>query len=296
MASKAVSIFYALSPVTLPLLPVLTNQHPANALFFGALTVIVYKSSYKHAVAAAALLALGNAFRPMGLIPLMSVLIAFLIKKKVKSAVIISAVYVLLSLLISELVIIGGINKNGLSNQFPEWKFVVGLNISTNGVYSGTDAADLFSYTDTAARSAASKTIIKERLLMWRQFPKLFSQKLRILFTADEYICWSYKKLSDLKPYVFIGDLARGAITITLTVFFLSLIYSAAYTIKNKVREHINIFIIILLFIFVFYTGIHLIIEVQGRYRDFIIPVMLILSSSLLCSRSRFILNYRICG
>jgi hypothetical protein len=35
---------------------------------------------------AAALLALGNAFRPMGLIPLMSVLIAFLIKKKVKSA------------------------------------------------------------------------------------------------------------------------------------------------------------------------------------------------------------------
>lgn len=62
---------------------------------------------------------------------------------------------------ISALVKVSGVNRNGLSNLLPEWKFIVGLNQSADGQYNLEDVSRVF---HAQNQTRAAQALERERL------------------------------------------------------------------------------------------------------------------------------------
>lgn len=185
-AAQAAALLYLVTLFPTLMLCSLTNQHVSA--FFLLLGIYILTSggdhafSVRRALLAGICLAFGNIMRPEGIVILAGLLgtAAFLLltrrslrdnKNMLLGIFITVIVYVLCNAAASWAIAASGINQYGLTNNWPEWKFILGFNHETGGMYSYADMDRFgkYHYTGTSADVLAQaleteKQVIHDRI------------------------------------------------------------------------------------------------------------------------------------
>lgn len=277
-ASRFIGILYCFFPFPLLMNTVLTNQHVPALLNLLAFYLVIGKKFNKmndvlKYILVGALLAIANVLRPEGIVFITSFSIYFLllIRKHnflniIKKVALLLFTYFLIFNGCSYALKVTGYSNIGLENKNPLWKFVVGLNHDTAGVYSEKDA----SIYSGIGNDSEKKEVIKQRTIgSLTKMPNLFLKKAEILWTHSD-LSWSLyyldgKKIEkfgfSLDASIFVNILKKinqYYIYLTLILMLIGII-----PLKNeKISCEKNLFIIVLLVFF----GVYLLIEIMPRY------------------------------
>lgn len=306
--ARAAAVIYMIFPYVLGLSSVYTNQHLATFLFYlGVYVVFRYSGSGAIApLTAGLLLALGNSVRPEGILFVVSVAGYTILKQnkargkapqneargkapgvhgvKLSGLLIIVASYFLFNSIASQIFIASGLNPNGLKNDFPLYKFAVGLNLDTNGCYSNEDVKVLFGASQESERDAEARRLIRERLsLPPASLVRLFKNKASVIWTAK----WRYPAFTNINDdntfdlyflKVPVGRLNTMFTFIDYLIYlllFLITFLSSLSTAAGKSDAAAPFFAVLFAATF----AVYLIIEVQYRYAYVAMPALFILSA-----------------
>ncbi len=274
---------------------VLTNQHIAILLFYFAFYILISYEDKKYMwIVAGVVAALGNLMRPIGIVVLTAVIVYSLFftcsRKLFDRHVLIKIsiflfTYIVVGFLISRIFIFSGITEEPLGNRNPLWKFITGLNYETKGRYSDADLEYLSGYKSSDERIEREKQLIIERITSFEKLPELFKDKYKIMWVNMDYtVNWSIHNtepsqkhffgFSKEKFYAIVLGIDKSVYTVGLLLTFIGSIYILFF---NK-SPHNGIYLYML--VILIYIFIHLFIEIQPRYRLFILPGIYIMSSS----------------
>jgi hypothetical protein len=155
-----------------------------------------------------------------------------------------------------------------LSNQDPYWKFAVGLNYESNGGWNLADDRYVSKFKMGQERNQAEISMIKERLKDKQKVVQLFYNKFVTFWGGDDAsIYWSMGEMNRPNLYELLLKLER----LMYSAFCLFLI-----CIISLVRRKSDITALLLILIGG-YAAIHIIVEIQTRYRFDILPAVFIL-------------------
>jgi hypothetical protein len=297
--ARVVSLLYLLYPAPYFLASVLTNQHSAACMFL--LAVYILLSQRLNWAAKGALsgvvIALGNVVRPIGIIMLAALIILGIMGKIIfrkwlvmGSAIVVLVSYLLVSYGCSALVKHTGVNSEGLENNFPLWKFVVGLNYEAKGQFSFDDENNIYNIQDSNERNNAAKQVIKQRLAVGlRKLAVLINEKQKIMWAGSDTLSWGFYKEIDgqLVPSNEIKKLEPIILEFEkiyyIFIFILMLLGLGRLLLDNEINQGILLLSLILLC----YFGIHFFIEIQVRYRYFAVIIVFVMAAKgselLLC-------------
>lgn len=301
-SSKISSIIYAIMPFTITYVTILTNQYLSSLLIYLAIYLIIAKKIKINLilkyVIVGILLAIANLIRPESIIPLFSIILFMILtmnKKNIKSNIlnIITTIgtYFCMSLLISSIFISSGIAPDGLKNNDPYWKFVLGFNHDTGGRYSDADVGNI-------GDKEKEIEVIKERVFTSPiKLAKLFINKIRT-FWLNTTLSWSLIHLYEKSILIFgysinissiipIFENINSYIMFGLYIFLILGVYKYV----NKKDYNKNILLIITQVFVTF--GVYLLIEVQPRYAYHIQISVAVLASLGISELIKFIENKR---
>jgi 4-amino-4-deoxy-L-arabinose transferase-like glycosyltransferase len=301
VSGRIAGFLYAIFIPSIVMSSVLTNQHLATFLFYlGFYFIINHRYSKKFMwMYMGIFLSLGDVVRPLGNLILLAVGLFFFIdqfigkEKEIKkntlktfSGIIIS--FFLVHLIISQLFISMEITKYPLSNRDPLWKFVIGLNQKTTGGYSIEDSNFLNTFKNANDRKNAEIQLIKARTANKQKLMILFRDKLKTMWaTNDLSIFWSMgyldqkqliNKLYKLERLIYISMMFFGVTAFVMNYF------------NNKLPTNLSLFLLLI----IGYVAVHLLIEIQTRYRYFIIPSFFIIESYGVYSFYTFFFGHRL--
>ena len=290
--AMAVGVLYALYPAPLFLAGVLTNQHLSVFLLYGALYLLLGKElTPLRALGAGAIIALGNAIRPIGVIMMLAAVLWLLILaackmdwKHVLHSMAVALSYFAIGAALSGLIVANGINPEGLSNNQPMWKFVVGLNQDSSGSWNRADYETYLSLPTDQAHEAMTEAV-KERLGVGpAALADLALRKSAVMWAGNEDLYWGFGHLEQEAPaltfsvtlswnsmQLLLGSIDKG---IYLLVFGLALVGLIVRLCKSE-RCGRSLPLVLLL---CGYYAVHLIVEVQSRYRYFLMPCVFLLA------------------
>jgi len=296
-AAMTAGVLYAIYPAPLFLAGVLTNQHLSVFLLYAGLYVLMSGRglSWPRTVGAGVLIALGNAMRPIGIIPLLACVIWLVLRamtgrswKTLLHGAAAAASYFLCGILLSALIVGSGINPNGLANNQPMWKFVVGLNQDTDGQWNRTDyeAFILPSATDPEGADEAMRQELERRLSVGPgKLAGLALRKSAAMWAGYEDLYWGFGHLDpegEAVPGVSWNSLQlllayseKGIYLLAIALAFAGVLY------RLTRRERCGAGLVPVLLLCGYYT-VHLIVEVQVRYRYFMMPCVFILAAMAL--------------
>lgn len=257
---------------------VLTNQTLSILLILMGIHALMNKKYIQSGL----FLALGQAFRPIGIIFLMGgVLMIFMkwlkkeeifAKEKIKK-VLISTVKLLLPYYAVLLMISGGLmlfnfTDHGLfHNPAPSYKFLVGLNKDTQGSYSKDDS-DLLIHSDEFERLA--KQQIDERTISINEVAQLFEIKFKKMWgSPDASFFWAkiYKSTPNyLTQFLWILILFSAG----------SLLFFRNKTDLKEASTDRKFYINIVLLGFIL---VYFLIEIQTRYRYELYPLFILVAA-----------------
>jgi len=225
------------------------------------------------------LCALGNVIRPVGVIVVCAVFIFELLnaikhlsRKDYSKAVTAAKKFALFALVYfgvlfccSAAVKASGVNQNGLADNFPEWKLVLGLNAESVGTYNDADVSALMGITDRAARDARARALIKQRLSPGAgKLAQLFYEKSAAMWCGYDDMEWEFGGLDLPRAQNRTAKLSLGF----YAAIFLLLIFGCVIIIRDK---RFSGAALILALAALLYFGAHLFIEIQVRYREFLV-------------------------
>ena len=260
-SAKISSVLYSIFLFPLLLNTVLTNQFLPVLLILIALYILLninFKKKFiVSSVVVGILLGLSNIFRSETIVIIFSILLYFGFlfitkvdwKKLIISFLIIFMGYYVVFNGTSLLLKATGVSPSGLDILNSSWKFVVGFNYESNGMYTDEDAS-LYSRDSEAADKEAIK-----RITQFEKIPLHFLKKTKILwFNSD--LSWSismnevyYKTLNIINQ-------------LWIILFNILAVCSTFRFIKLKFyKEHVLMCLILLV-----YFGVYLLIEVMPRY------------------------------
>ena len=291
-AAMTVGVFYAIYPAPLFLAGVLTNQHLSVFLLYSALYLLLGKEpSPLRALGAGALIALGNAMRPIGVILMLAALLWLLIRalhqadlRCILHGLCVAASYFAVGAALSGLIMVTGINPAGLGNNQPMWKFVVGLNQDSNGCWNRADYDAFLSLPTQEGHEAMTKAV-KERLSVGpMKLAGLAWRKSAVMWAGNEDLYWGFGHLDQEAPAIapsipltwnslqlLFGGLDKG---IYLLAFGLAL---CGLLLRLRKPEGCGRSLPLVLLLCGYYA-VHLIVEVQSRYRYFLMPCVFLLA------------------
>ncbi|AEY65357.1 membrane protein [Clostridium sp. BNL1100] len=298
--TRFISVIYLFYPATFFLCSVLTNQHVSNFFILLGIYLYVFRktNTLGNTVLAAVMIAIGNAFRPQGIVVVAAFVIWAMIellnkntdkKIKIKTAAGILGfvtVYMLLGKGMSMATQISGVNQNGMDNNFPLYKIVVGLNPDTTGCYSNEDAIKLISIKDSTARNQESLKIIKERLSDREKIKDLMIQKHKKMWVKmDDSIDWGFKYINQSSISLLGKHIVYENFKIRILklekIFYCFIFFMAAIGVFAEIKKsHYAKGFIPILLITLANFGVYTIIEIQFRYRDFQMIFIFILAAS----------------
>ena len=273
--AKISSIFYSVFLFPLLLNTVLTNQFLPLLLILIAIYLFISIDKGKYllkAIIIGLLLGISNILRSEGIVIITALLLYsfYLIIKKVNikktiiTFILIVCSYMAIFNITSYALIKTDISPNGLKNMNPTWKFVLGFNYETNGMYSSSDA-EVY-----ATDQEKAKEVVKERISEWEKIPVLFLKKIKILwFNSD--LSWSLGYLEN-KTLVSVLTVINQIFIIILDL----LVLLSVPLLFKKNRSNIQVLITLILFV---YFGVYLLIEVMPRYAYPLQAFLLILAS-----------------
>lgn len=260
-SAKISSILYSIFLFPLLLNTVLTNQFLPVLLILIALYILLNINFKKKIVISSAvvgiLLGLSNIFRSETIVIVFSILLYFVFlfitkvdwKKLIISFLIIFMGYYVVFNGTSLLLKATNVSPSGLDILNSSWKFVLGFNYETSGMYSNEDAAIY------AGDSEAAKKEAINRIMQFEKIPLHFLKKTKILwFNSD--LSWS---ISMDEVYYKVLNIINQ---IWIVLFNILAVCSAFRFIKFKFeKEHVLMCLILLV-----YFGVYLLIEVMPRY------------------------------
>ena len=176
------------------------------------------------------------------------------------------------------------ITDYSFGNRNLYWKFVLGLNPSTNGGYSNEDVEILNEHPVGEELYRAEKEVIGERLSNRSELIKLMVRKFKIMWTHNDSTIEFISPGTELteKQINYIVTLEKIQYTLLLILVCLT----AFISIKSRIDD-INLFILMVLISANFI--VYLLVEIQTRYRYFIIPAFFVLSGYCLTAIIKFI-------
>lgn len=278
-AGRMAGFLYAIYPPAVIMNAVLTNQHLATFLFYAAFYLMLKNHTRENkwiAAAVGVLFALGQSIRPIAMVVLpcyilYGILRAMLSRQWKGVICVLMTVLTYLAVIngIHQALIASGASPYGLSNRDPLWKFVIGLNDASNGQYSKQDSRYLDHIPLGEERRQMELELIRERIRDKGRLAVLIAKKYyNFMGTKDDAICWGIP--TDNYPLAKEVGTFEQVQYILVTLF--GLIGSAALF-----RRHHDKAIFFLLLILM-YTGAHMLIEIQTRYREFMYPAIFMLA------------------
>ncbi len=260
-SAKISSILYSIFLFPLLLNSVLTNQFLPALIILIALYILLninFKKKFViSSVIVGILLGLSNIFRSETIVIVFSILLYFVFlfitkvdwKKLIISFLIIFMGYYVVFNGTSLLLKATNVSPSGLEILNSSWKFVLGFNYETSGMYSNQDAAIY------ARDSEAAKKEAINRIMQFEKIPLHFLKKTKILwFNSD--LSWS---ISMDEVYYKVLNIINQ---IWIILFNILAVCSAFKFIKFKFeKEHVLMCLILLV-----YFGVYLLIEVMPRY------------------------------
>jgi hypothetical protein len=158
----------------------------------------------------------------------------------------------------------------------------VGLDTDSMGTYNEKNASIIL-ISDLQTRKEQAKDIIVKSLKSSKNIPLFFIEKFKIMWGRVEATTWSLSHIQNDKIIFQLGDITYRHI-IDLVLYFdkgiviiqlMALIFSCISMWKEQGRNNMFFFIILIILNYFTYT----LIEIQPRYRYFIMPSFFILSA-----------------
>ncbi|MCM2976231.1 glycosyltransferase family 39 protein [Priestia aryabhattai] len=299
LAGRMAAFLYAFYIPNILYSSVLTNQHLATFLFYAAFYLIIKRFAHNKFswLYIGLLLSLGNLMRPLGPIIIVAVFIYFILqilqpyikakdaaelktrRKKIgKNLVGVLATFFIANALINYSFVASGISKYPLSNRDPLWKFVIGFNYETSGSYSSEDASRFMGMPIGEKRAEAEKEVIKERVADKEQLLDLFHIKfLNMWGGTDASTFWSISLTPqedvpfNKEKLISAAQIYERIIYVSTTI--ISIIGLICLFLKKQDKYPYTLFLLLI----IGYVLIHLLIEIQTRYRFFIFPSFMLL-------------------
>ncbi|EMI9087326.1 MULTISPECIES: glycosyltransferase family 39 protein [Bacillus] len=282
-SGRVAALIFATYIPNIMMTSVLTNQHLATFLFYGGFYLLVKKGiSHSYAwIFVSILIAFGDIMRPIGIVILLALILFLLIThiigdKKLNKKMVISkligmiGIYYIVHFIFSYTLIATGVTQYPLSSRDPYWKFVVGFNPETTGGFSFPDHKLVFQYPIGEERFEIEKQLIKERTADKGQLLLLFKDKFKIMWgDYDAAIYWGLE--GHPRP-----ELSRLLWTLEKLCYVSICIFACIASIKT-IKEQRNKTLLFFSLLILGYVGVHFFIEIQSRYRYFIIPTFMII-------------------
>ncbi|CAH8773278.1 hypothetical protein [Paenibacillus dendritiformis] len=282
IAAKFSSVIYCFYIPSIVMSSVLTNQHLGTFLFYLAFYYFLRNPTLnvKKTILCAVLISMGNIVRPLGSLVLVCILfysLLFLllnkrtIRKTFRFICVFMVSYFAIFYLVSFFAIGTGISSSHLKNHEPLWKFVLGFNHETSGRYSKADSEFVFQYNLGEERNKVEKEIIKNRISDWKSLPGLFLDKIKIMWSDSDALYWSLNTQENKRLSNILNLISHASYWVIMS-FLLVSVFWLIFRYDND--ERYLFFVVLILG----YFSIHLLIEIQTRYRYFIMPSIILIS------------------
>jgi len=309
--ARLAALLYLLFPAPYLLAPVLTNQHVS--LFFALLGLWLLMRGKRVVwfVPAGVCLAVGNALRPDVLLlaaALGGVLLLRLLGrltrwktewqwKAVWADTMPVAVSVgvcwLTGVALSAVFVVSGLNPNGLKNMNPEWKFVIGLNMATGGGFSqplydrvfptAEGEKDVFLF-DLETSREVSRIVVREHMRMPKRAMAdfLFEKTVRA-WGFTESTSWAFRGQDErMTPFGVTVEEAAGVWRYAERIYFAVVCALAAFGAAMQWRrKDVSVVLVACGLMLALFIGVHVLIEVQTRYRHFVMPFVFMLTAGV---------------
>lgn len=292
------AMLYLLYPAPYFLAPVLTNQHISLFFLLLGLWVFLRTQDIKGGVIAGVLLALGNAFRPDGAVLILALLllapVVWLLHQKrpfwasVRRALpplSAFAVSLLAGAFLSLLVTLSGVSGQGLRNTDPLWRLVVGLNAESGGTYSAAIRDEVSAAQDAEALRKLELEIIRRHLSADAGTMLEFLRGKNLYFWGSyEYTDWAFSQ-ADGRAFPVTGQPVPEALetlkqTERLMFLAISLLGLLSCALLLPRGRRAGVLPVLCGLVFVLFFGVHLVSEVQTRYRYFVMPFLFLLAGT----------------
>ena len=280
-SARVAAILFMIYPYNIYLGTTLANHHIATILsYLGIVFLLSRKKKPYYFIVAGILIGLSNVLRPEGIIIIFSYLLFMIFnlkkdnfKKEVLGFLILLVSYGGINLICSNLIILSGVNNDGLKNTNPLWKFVLGFNGDSCGYYDSNDEV----YINDKEKELE---IIKERLnpsnvgrlVLCKTNRMWLSNKIDVKDSSYDkaYYIGNIKiKFNDLANVV---SLTNHYIFLFVMVMMILGVFRNRKDIINNESLFFLIMVVVAYFVF-------LLIEIQPRYLYLIHPSIFILSA-----------------
>jgi len=266
---------------------VLTNQHISVFFYFLGIYALVRRGFRGKSdwLLAGLCFGLGNLMRPLGsffLAGFLAYIVLFKLVPRIRErkwpalaarTVGLLVVYAAVQQLAGFALVQTGVTTYPLSSQEPYWKFMVGLNPHTNGGWSYDDDVYVLQFPLGEERNQAELEVVQERMQDKRQLVDLLVNKTKAMWgDADSAPIWSLPEQA--KPMLEKKLIQAERIQYVLLALF-GLVTMSLMAYRGGTAEA-YLFLLLLLG----YAAIHIVIEVQTRYRFDIFPAVFVLQAS----------------
>lgn len=273
--ARTIGILYSIFLFPLLFNSVLSNQILSTFLFYFAVYIMFSKRNedkkwWLKYLLSGILMGLAEIIRPEGIVFVTTIIVwlIYFLKKgnvlnTIKKTGLIFISYFAVTTVASLILISTNISPSGLSNHDPLWKFVLGFNHETVGMYSSDDEY-------IVGNKELELELIKDRTIgSIEKVPILFIKKARNFWFVSD-ISWSNGYLEGETLNILGINISGSQINEILNSFNKNIYYFMYFSLflglyvsrKNKKNELSN-FLIILLCV---YVGVYLLIEIMPRY------------------------------
>lgn len=280
-SARVAAILFMIYPYNIYLGTTLANHHIATILsYLGIVFLLSRKKKAYYFIIAGILIGLSNVLRPEGIIVIFSYLLYMIFnlkkdnfKKQGLGFLILLVSYGGINLICSNLLIMSGVNKDGLKNTNPLWKFVLGFNGDSCGYYDSNDEV----YLNDKDKELE---VIKERLnpsnvgrlVLCKTDRMWLSNKIDVKDSSYDRIYY----IGNIK--IKFNDLAN-VVSLTnhyIFLFVIAMMILGVFRNRKDIINNENLFFLIMVVVAYF---VFLLIEIQPRYLYLIHPSIFILSA-----------------
>lgn len=280
-SARVAAILFMVYPYNIYLGTTLANHHIATILsYLGIVFLLSRKKKPYYFIVAGILIGLSNVLRPEGIIVIFSYLLFMIFnlkkdnfKKEVLGFLILLVSYMGINMICSNLIIMSGVNKDGLKNTNPLWKFVLGFNGDSCGYYDSNDEV----YLNDKDKELE---VIKERLnpsnvgrlVLCKTDRMWLSNKIDVKDSSYDKVYY----IGNIK--IKFNDLANVVSLTNHYIFLFVMVMMILGVFRNR-KDIINNESLFFLIMVVVAYFVFLLIEIQPRYLYLIHPSIFILSA-----------------